>query len=124
MSFSMAPSHRPANPPHSGRCVMFGLGGMLTEMLDDAIFRIAPLWERDALATMDRSEVRQSSAPSAAQHQQTVHLLQGVGMLRETDDPRWLRRRCDQTPGTPRLWLPKCLSTAPTYLAVIQLDIR
>lgn len=36
-----------------GPCVMFGLGGIFTEVLDDACFRIAPLRKRDALAMMD-----------------------------------------------------------------------
>jgi len=39
--------------PQFGPCVMFGLGGIFTEVLDDACFRIAPLEERDALAMMD-----------------------------------------------------------------------
>jgi succinyl-CoA synthetase beta subunit len=32
-----------------GPCVMFGLGGILTETLDDAVFRLAPLTGTDAL---------------------------------------------------------------------------
>ena len=36
-----------------GPCVMFGLGGIFTEVLDDACFRIAPLRERDAISMMD-----------------------------------------------------------------------
>jgi len=39
--------------PQFGPCVMFGRGGIFTEVLDDACFRIAPLEERDALAMMD-----------------------------------------------------------------------
>jgi len=39
--------------PQFGPCVMFGLGGIFTEVLDDVCFRIAPLHERDALAMMD-----------------------------------------------------------------------
>ena len=39
--------------PQFGPCVMFGLGGIFTEILDDVCFRIAPLDERDALAMMD-----------------------------------------------------------------------
>lgn len=39
--------------PQFGPCVMFGLGGIFTEVLDDVCFRIAPLQERDALAMMD-----------------------------------------------------------------------
>ena len=39
-----------------GPCVMFGLGGILAETLDDAVFRLAPLTGTDALEMMQ--EVR------------------------------------------------------------------
>jgi acetyl-CoA synthetase (ADP-forming) len=35
--------------PQFGPCVMFGLGGVLTEALGDAVFRVAPLTRLDAL---------------------------------------------------------------------------
>lgn len=35
-----------------GPCVMFGLGGILTETLDDAVFRLAPLTSMDAREMM------------------------------------------------------------------------
>jgi succinyl-CoA synthetase beta subunit len=35
-----------------GPCVMFGLGGILTEILDDAVFRLAPLTGTDAMEMM------------------------------------------------------------------------
>ena len=36
-----------------GPCVMFGLGGIFTELIDDVVFRVAPLTTADAQAMMD-----------------------------------------------------------------------
>jgi acyl-CoA synthetase (NDP forming) len=38
--------------PQFGPCVMFGLGGIFTEILKDICFRVAPLEKRDALDMM------------------------------------------------------------------------
>jgi len=42
--------------PHFGPAVMFGLGGILTEILKDTVFRIAPLTTGDARSMM--SDIR------------------------------------------------------------------
>lgn len=39
--------------PVFGPCVMFGLGGIFTEILADVVFRVAPLERPDALAMLD-----------------------------------------------------------------------
>lgn len=39
--------------PQFGPCVMFGLGGIFTEVLKDVTFRVVPLLMRDALEMMD-----------------------------------------------------------------------
>jgi acyl-CoA synthetase (NDP forming) len=42
--------------PQFGPCVMFGLGGIFTEILEDIVFRIAPLSRNDALEML--SEIK------------------------------------------------------------------
>jgi acetyl-CoA synthetase (ADP-forming) len=44
--------------PQFGPCVMFGLGGIFTEVLKDTVFRVAPLTKQDALDMMQ--EIRAS----------------------------------------------------------------
>ncbi|MCX7983118.1 MAG: acetate--CoA ligase family protein [Syntrophales bacterium] len=49
--------------PHFGPAVMFGLGGIFTEILKDTVFRIAPLEERDAFEMMDEIRARKILDP-------------------------------------------------------------
>ncbi len=42
--------------PQFGPCVMFGLGGVFTEVLNDTVFRVAPLKKSDAFEMM--AEIR------------------------------------------------------------------
>jgi len=44
--------------PQFGPCVMFGLGGIFTEILKDVAFRVAPLEPRDALDMMTQIRAR------------------------------------------------------------------
>jgi acetyl-CoA synthetase (ADP-forming) len=44
--------------PQFGPCVMFGLGGIFTEILKDNAFRVAPLEKRDALDMMQEIKSR------------------------------------------------------------------
>jgi len=44
--------------PQFGPCVMFGLGGVFTEVLQDVAFRVAPLSRRDAMEMMDDIKAR------------------------------------------------------------------
>ena len=53
-----------------GPCVMFGLGGIFTELLDDAVFRVAPLTAADAAEMM--TEIRSAKVLGAFRGQAPV----------------------------------------------------
>jgi succinyl-CoA synthetase beta subunit len=61
-----------ARDPHFGQSVMFGLGGVLTEALDDVVFRLAPLSKRDAREMI--GEIRGSRALGAVRGEAAVDL--------------------------------------------------
>jgi acetyl-CoA synthetase (ADP-forming) len=58
--------------PQLGPCVMFGLGGIFTEALDDAVFRVAPLALSDALEMA--GEIRSVKILSAFRGESPVKL--------------------------------------------------
>ena len=66
-----------------GPSVMFGLGGIFTEVLEDVSFRLAPLTQRDARAMMD--EIRAARILDAVRGMEKVdrallaRTLVGVG---------------------------------------------
>ena len=53
-----------------GPCVMFGLGGIFTELLNDAVFRVAPLTAADAAEMMN--EIRSAKVLGAFRGQAPV----------------------------------------------------
>lgn len=44
--------------PQFGPCVLFGLGGIFTEVLEDVSFRVAPLDKRQALEMMEETRAK------------------------------------------------------------------
>ncbi len=49
--------------PQFGPCVMFGLGGIFTEALDDVSFRVAPLEKNDAIEMIHEIKSRKLLGP-------------------------------------------------------------
>lgn len=76
--------------PQFGPCVMFGLGGVFTEILKDVAFRLAPLGKRDALEMMD--EIKAHKILDAIRGMEPVDrevlsdMLINVGKIGTTDD--------------------------------------
>jgi len=76
--------------PQFGPCVMFGLGGIFTEILKDVSFRLAPLEKRDALEMM--SEIKAHKILDAVRGMEPVdrdilsEMLINVGKIGLTND--------------------------------------
>ena len=77
--------------PQFGPCVMFGLGGIFTEILKDTSFRVAPITEEEALQMMDDIRAKDILGPvrrmAPADKPQLAKALVGLGQIGiEQDD--------------------------------------
>ena len=94
--------------PQFGPCVMFGLGGILTEALDDVSFRIAPLERRDAMAMMDEirsaailGPIRGMAAADRSVLSKTLLALGRIGLEHEEIEAIDINPLLLQEDGTP-----------------------
>jgi acetyl-CoA synthetase (ADP-forming) len=73
--------------PQFGPCVMFGLGGIFTEVLSDVTFRVAPLERLDALEMLDEVKGAKLLGPfrgqPAVDRERLALLLVALGRLGE-----------------------------------------
>ncbi len=71
--------------PQFGPCVMFGLGGIFTEVLKDISFRVAPLLKHDALEMMSEIKAHKILDPvrgmPQADRDLLSHILIAVGRI-------------------------------------------
>ena len=71
--------------PSFGPCVMFGLGGVFTEALEDVTFRVAPLTKEDALEMIDEIKTKkllgEFRGSPAVDREALAKALVGVGDL-------------------------------------------
>jgi succinyl-CoA synthetase beta subunit len=71
--------------PQFGPCVMFGLGGIFTEILKDTSFRVAPITEEEALQMMDDIRARDILGPvrrmAPADKPRLAKALVGLGQI-------------------------------------------
>jgi acetyl-CoA synthetase (ADP-forming) len=77
--------------PQFGPCVMFGLGGIFTEILRDISFRVAPITEDDALQMMEDIKAKDILGPvrrkAPADKERLAKALVGLGQIGiEQDD--------------------------------------
>ena len=94
--------------PQFGPCVMFGLGGILTEALDDVSFRIAPLERPDAMAMMDEirsaailGPIRGMAAADRSVLSKTLLALGRIGLEHEEIEAIDINPLLLQEDGTP-----------------------
>lgn len=70
---------------HFGPCVMFGLGGTLTELLGDVVFRLAPLGPQDACEMLVEIQANEILKPfrgeSAVDVDALVRILVALGRI-------------------------------------------
>lgn len=71
--------------PQFGPCVMFGLGGIYTELLRDVSFRVAPLTEGDAREMIEEIETKgildEFRGGPAVDREALIQALVGIGNL-------------------------------------------
>ena len=71
--------------PQFGPCVMFGLGGIFTEILKDTAFRVAPLEKQDALDMMQEIKARKIleaiRGMAAADQDMLADILMTIGKI-------------------------------------------
>ncbi len=71
--------------PQFGPCVMFGLGGIFTEVLNDVSFRVAPISEFDAMEMIEEIKSRklldEFRGSPAVDKKALVKALIGIGRL-------------------------------------------
>jgi acetate---CoA ligase (ADP-forming) subunit beta len=71
--------------PQFGPCVLFGLGGIFTEVLEEVSFRVAPLDRRQALDMMEETKAKKMleafRGMEAADKDLLVHILIQLGQI-------------------------------------------
>lgn len=76
--------------PQFGPCVMFGLGGVFTEVLRDTTFRVAPLSREDAAEMLDEVKARallgEFRGQPAVDREALIDALVGIGALALEND--------------------------------------
>jgi len=76
--------------PQFGPCVMFGLGGVFTEVLRDTTFRVAPLSREDAAEMLDEVKARALldafRGQPAVDREALIDALVGIGALALEND--------------------------------------